>query len=314
MPHGDSRQLPLPSFVIMIDYRKGSEEGNMAKHSRNISSKWSKHEALRRSSRLARYMPETRRMSFHHLDSMLKKYGMVYVKPVFGSLGIGVMRVDRVDRGLRYQKGLVRKTFRTVAAGYFSLLRETGGKPYMVQRGIPLARHGGRPYDIRVMVQRRPGRPWKVTGMAGRVAYPGKIVTNGSQGGTIFPVSGLLDGGMRSRIRKIGLRAAYRLHAVYPGLVEMGLDVAVDRNRRPWILEANTHPDPCPFTKLPSLGALRKILRYQRAWGIRRKLRCLKARSGVASSVKKKRTGRKRIRMRIAYRRRLTRVRRRRLW
>jgi len=248
-------------------------------------------------------MPETRKMTFHNLDLMLKKYGMVYVKPVFGSLGIGVIKVNKEDRGLRYQKGIVRKTFPTVAAGYLSLLHEIGGKSYMVQRGIRLARYGGRPYDIRVMVQRRPGRPWKVTGMAGRVASPGKIVTNGSQGGSIFPVPRLLGGEMRSRFRKIGLRAAHRLHAVFPGLVEIGLDVAVDRNRRPWIIEANTHPDPCPFTKLPSLSALRTILRYQRAWGIRRKLRCLKARRGVSLPAKKKRTRRKRIPMRIIRRR-----------
>ena len=260
---------------------------------RNIASKWLKHEALRRSSTLSVYMPETRRLTRNNLEKMLDKYGMVYVKPVFGALGNGVMRVDKEGGGLSYQKGLKRKWLPSISAGYASLRRATKGKAYMVQRGIHLARYNGRLFDIRVMVQRLPRQPWKMTGMAGRVAYPGKVVTNGSQGGTIYPVSMLISSEMKRRIRRIGLRAARRLRAVYPGLVQIGLDVAVDQNQRPWIIEANTYPDPCPFTKLPSLRALRRIIRYQRAWGIRRKLTCLKARQGVAGAAGNKRRRRK---------------------
>jgi glutathione synthase/RimK-type ligase-like ATP-grasp enzyme len=256
---------------------------------RNIASKWLKHEALRRSSwRLSKYMPETRRLTRDNLERMLDKYGMVYVKPVFGALGTGVMRVDKTDGGLSYQIGLKRKRYSSISAGYAALLKETRGKAYMVQRGIWLARYKGQPFDIRVMVQRLPRKPWKMTGMAARVAAPGKIVTNGSQGGTIYPVSMLISNAMKRRLRRISLRAARRLHAVFPGLVQIGLDVAVDQSRRPWIIEANTYPDPCPFTKLPSLRALRRILRYQRAWGIRRRLKCLKARQGVPASAGKR--------------------------
>lgn len=261
---------------------------------RNVASKWLKHEALRRSPELAPYMPETRWLTRDNLEHMLYKYGMVYVKPVFGALGIGVMRVDKTASGLSYQRGLKRKRYPSISAGYASLLRKTKDRPYMVQRGIRLARYKGRPFDIRVMVQRLPRKPWKMTGMAGRVAAPGKVVTNGSQGGTIYPVSMLISGGIERRIHLLSLKAARRLHEVFPGLVQIGLDVAVDRDRRLWIIEANTFPDPCPFTKLPSLRALRRILRYQRAWGIRRRLKCLKARRGVPASGRPRRRRRRR--------------------
>ena len=254
----------------------------MAKYARNISSKWAKHEALRRHPALSAHMPETRRMTQASLRAMLERYRMVYVKPVVGSLGKGVMRVDSAGRGLRYQAGVRRRKHAHYASGYAAIKRETGGRPYMVQRGIRLAKFGGRPFDLRVVVQRMPRTDWTVTGIAGRVAHPRKIVTNGSQGGTIYPANRLLPGGasLQSRIRQIGLQAARKLHRVYPGLVEIGLDLAVDRNRRLWIIEANTRPDPCPFSKLPSRAMLNRIVRYGAAWGIRYKLHCVKARRG----------------------------------
>ena len=252
---------------------------------RNIASKWLKHEVLSRSPILSPYMPETLRLTRDKLERMLDRYGMVYVKPVFGALGIGVMRVDNTGSGVTLRWGRMRRTFSSLSQVYAYILARTKGKPYMVQRGIRLARYRGRPFDIRVMVQRLPRKPWEMTGMAGRVAAPGKIVTNGSQGGTIYPVSMLVSPRTEKRIRRLSMLAARRLHAVFPGLVQIGLDVAVDRDRRLWIIEANTYPDPCPFTKLPSLRALRRILRYQRAWGIRRPLRCTKARRGVPASA-----------------------------
>ncbi len=228
-------------------------------------------------------MPETRRLTRRSLKSMLRKYGMVYVKPVVGSLGNGVMKVEKRGNGLRFQLGLRKMRFAGIGAGYAAIVRAGRRKPYLVQRGIRLATYRGRPYDIRVMVQRTPLRPWTVTGMVGRVAPPRKIVTNGSQGGTIYPVSALIPNGagLRRRMSRIGLLAARRLHAAYPGLVEIGLDIAIDRRGKPWVLEANTRPDPCPFTKLPSRHMLRRIMQFHKPWGIKRGLHCVKAKRGI---------------------------------
>jgi glutathione synthase/RimK-type ligase-like ATP-grasp enzyme len=251
----------------------------MNEYRRSVWNKWAKHEVLRKGRGLSRYMPETKRMTRRSVRVMLRKYGMVYVKPVFGSLGIGVMKVTGAGRRLRYQRGTAKRSFPRFSKGYASILRAAKGKPYMVQQGIRMARYRGRPFDLRLVVQRRPGRNWRVTGGLVRLAHPRKIVTNGSQGGTIYPLQAMLPGrGTRRRLNRIALRSARRLHAVYPRLIEIGLDVAIDRRRRPWILEANTRPDPCPFTKLPNRRMLRRIVRYAGAWGRRYKLNCTKSR------------------------------------
>lgn len=247
-----------------------------------FGNKWSRHEVMRSSSKLSAYMPETKKMSLANLTAMLNKYGMVYVKPVNGSMGIGVMKVEKRGKGIRCQAGTVRRSFPDVSSGYSAIRDYAEGKSYMVQMGIRLAKYRGRPFDFRMMVQRKPGGPWKVTGIAGRLAHPRKIVTNGSQGGTIYPASVLLpgSGAQINRMKQIGLSCVKRLHAVYPGMKQIGLDMAVDTRGRTWIIEANTKPDPCPFTKLPSHAALREIVSHGKAWGIRYRLKCLKSHRG----------------------------------
>lgn len=237
------------------------------------------------------------------LYTMLEKERMVYIKPCRGSLGIGVIRVERCVPNVREGSSRPRKgqTHYRAQAGrkvqhhtsydklYKALLKETGGKPYLVQKGIWLSTYRGRIFDIRVMVQHNPRGKWEVTGVVGRVAHPRKVVTNGSQGGTIYPIERLLGPrltrhkrkAVMAKIEKIGMHAARRLGRTFPRLREIGADIAIDRGRRLWILEVNTRPDPCPFTKLKDRSKLRRIVRYGQAYGRTYDLKCTKSKQGI---------------------------------
>ncbi|MNM60054.1 Endospore coat-associated protein YheD [compost metagenome] len=265
--------------------RKGAD--NLSKSKRRVKSKLLKHHILLSSRKLARHLPAIRPYSRRALLQMLHHYGMVYVKPDNGSMGVGVIRVEVHKGYYTYHQGVrpVKcSSFRTLTARLRTII---GHKRYLIQKGIHVLRHKGRPYDFRVMIQRRPDRIWEPTGIAGRVAHPRKAVTNGSQGGTIYDPIRLLrrpagKHGARKLLRRMdrmALLTSAKMAKRYPFMNELGLDIAVDHKLKPWILEVNTRPDPCPFTLLPDQSLIKRIVAYGRAYGRNYPLNCGKARS-----------------------------------
>lgn len=61
-------------------------------------------------------------------------------------------------------------------------------KEYIIQQGIHLSTYQGRPYDIRVLVQKNGKGQWHMTGMGIRVAGEQSITTHVPQGGYIQSV------------------------------------------------------------------------------------------------------------------------------
>ncbi len=253
----------------------------------SLVSKWSNVRMMRQSKALASYLPETRLMSSSALKRMLDRYGIAYVKPVVGSLGRGVIKVEKRGRGYRVHAGTSRVKFDSYAKAYRWILAHKRKRAYLAQRGIRVLRRGGRPVDFRVMIQRRPDRKWEVTGTLARVAHPLKAVTNGSQGGTIYSASELLRAKVGKRGAKRIMRRFHRIARLTAsrlgrgrGTNELGLDIAVDSKRRTWILEVNSKPDAKPFKLLRNQSMLRRIVKLARGYGRKYNLRVTKAKRG----------------------------------
>jgi glutathione synthase/RimK-type ligase-like ATP-grasp enzyme len=217
-------------------------------------------------------------MTKESLRKLLQLYNMVYIKPNRGTFGNGVMRIELNPGELqpyRYQKGVKIKTFGDLDAMYRSIREDTRNRPYLVQKGIDLLKYNDRRFDIRVMVQQNPKCKWETTAMIGRVADPRKIVTNFHNGGTLMPVESLLGGRMPEeeqmnylkKLKRLGLAIAKQLQSRYKGIKEIGADVALDQELRPWVLEVNTCPDPYIFRALPNKRIFKRVARYAKANG-----------------------------------------------
>ncbi|MFB9326581.1 YheC/YheD family protein [Paenibacillus aurantiacus] len=241
-----------------------------------VRSKWAKTNVLLQSPSLASRIPDTKRWGPRPLAVMLDQYEMVYVKPDGGTFGKGVMRVWKSGESeYSFQSGTVPHAFPSIASLSERLDAIIGGGNYLIQRGIPLLQYEGRSFDLRVMVQRSGTNRWEMTGIIGRLAQPNKIVTNYHSGGTLTDVTVLLrpyldaEGQERllAELRHLGTDTARQLSTTYPGLKEIGLDVAIDDQLRFWILEVNTMPDPYIFRALKDPAVFRKIYRYAMGYG-----------------------------------------------
>jgi len=200
---------------------------------------------LRRNPTFWGNLPMTRTFGKKQLSEMMNQYGNLYIKPQSGSVGRGIFRLKKLASGL----WSVRKAKSTVILPnqkvYLKLRTWMKGRPYLIQKGIELATHNGRPYDLRVSVQKGANGLWRVTGMVGKVARKGSYVTNIARGGkvirceTLFANSRLPVGITKLRVRNLSLRISAYLASKLRRLSDVGLDIGVDRYGKPYFIEMN---------------------------------------------------------------------------
>ena len=267
-----------------------------------VPSKWAKTKVILQNQSLSLYVPDTRKYDLNVLKEMLALYAMVYIKPDRGSFGIGVMRVEQrtvilspsqqktemtvtannEEREQQEAQVLYILRYAKTAEVFFSpeelheaLQKRIQNRTYLVQKGIDLLRHQDRPFDLRVLAQKSPSGAWETTGMLGRVAAPQKIVTNYHSGGSILSVNTLLKNHMNpsetlstiNQLKSLGVQIAGQLETAYPGIKEIGLDIAMDQHMDMWLLEVNTLPSIVVFKLFPDKSIYRRIHRYAVAYG-----------------------------------------------
>ncbi|WP_400163657.1 YheC/YheD family protein [Brevibacillus sp. TJ4] len=151
---------------------------------RFTSSKWSLHKHYLRSPSLRAYLPPTAILTRQSLAHYLTHYQSVYVKPDREHMGRGITRITKVAGGYSVirVKGRVRR-FRTIRGVYRYLRAMSGKSRYIIQKTIPLAKVGGRNFDVRVMMMRNGEGNWEYAGMLAKVAGRGSVITNVMRGG-----------------------------------------------------------------------------------------------------------------------------------
>ncbi|MDQ8739113.1 YheC/YheD family protein [Paenibacillus sp. LHD-38] len=217
--------------------------------------KWVKFKVLKDTKKFDRYLPETQRFSRKSLWDFMRKYGTVMLKPYLGKSGYGIIQVSPLEENRYVIQNENRKIILDGKRAFLGQLKKmTRHSKYIVQRRICLAEIDKRPFDIKVLVQRKKQLSWKVSGMLAVVAERDYVVTNVSR--TILPIKKAIaqtllkptpTKKLLKSIIKVCLLAAKQLSDYYPSQNIISFDIGLDHNAKVWIIEANFKPSKKPF-------------------------------------------------------------------
>jgi hypothetical protein len=208
---------------------------------------------------------------------MLKERPILYLKPINGTGGRGILRIQRLRstggvvyaEGRDHQRQVIRPQKMTFTQLASRLSSWKANDRYLIQQGIALKLPSGRVHDYRILVQKNGSGGWSVTGCAGRVGPLHSITSNLHGGGQAMRMEELLaqwigDEARIQEIRKeaeaLSLEVAAFLERQYGALCELALDLAIDQRGRIWLLEVNPKPAREVFHRIGDKETYRKSI------------------------------------------------------
>lgn len=219
--------------------------------------KWTTYRILSQDEVTRRHLPSYQRIeTVDDVYDALEKWNAVFLKPINGSLGHGIIFVQRLPFQYRYHAaigGSYRKGYRPDWISLKPVLRHfMRNRAYIGQVAIHRPLVWGSPFDLRVLVQKDSQGEWRVSGMAARLAARGRVLTHVPRGGTQVSVERVLAAAFRGRrnineilqvVASTSRRAAQVIEKHRRGTYgELSLDLTLDEAGRVWILECNAKP------------------------------------------------------------------------
>ncbi|MEN6388780.1 MAG: YheC/YheD family protein, partial [Syntrophomonas sp.] len=206
-------------------------------------------------------------------------YKTLFLKPANGSLGSGIIRVIVKGPGKLHYTTYGARRRPGQADNALELLEKTGGfrkdRSYIVQQGLNLSTYRGSIFDLRIVYQKNSTGKWQIGKEFVRIA-PGKsAVANMARGGTATQSHKVLkhlyhqEEAVKEKRRLIkGLCNKIAL-AIEKGsgqfFGELGLDIGLGQNGRPYLIEVNSKPRKTTETELSQIemkNAFRRPLQY----------------------------------------------------
>lgn len=217
------------------------------------STKWQRYNTLKRELKVLPYLPETVRYSQRNLVTLLEKYDSVFLKPITGTGGSGIIKIYFKEPYyiMHYLKYKIK--INSLERLFYQISRIMNHKhgPYMIQQGIDLISINNRPIDFRVLLL-KPYNEWLPMGIMGKLGVEDKIVTNKCRGGKpiLFNVAIARTLGLNNtetinlekKIFSLGVNVGKALSKDYRYVRELGMDIAIDKNSNFYILEVNAMP------------------------------------------------------------------------
>lgn len=322
------RSMPIPDVIYNRIGNRKEENSNSVQHfihdvksryhcvvfNEKFLNKNEVFEALQQDPASAPMLPESYPVkNTATIKAMLARHDTVFVKPVTGSLGRGIIRITKQRNGYQCHINQInivsRSSYSTFSALASALSKRLSKQRFQVQQGLRLIAVHGRPVDFRVLVQRNGKGEWSVTSAVSRVAANHTFVSNLARGGSISRIENAIVNSnlatpyrskMREKLQFSAIQIAKGIETYIPShFAELGIDLAIDTQGAIWLLEVNSKPSkedttilqqqldpdqPRPLIVRPSV---KKIIDYsQFAAGLRgRREATLELRRSNAASI-----------------------------
>jgi hypothetical protein len=266
LPHVIYNRIPYRKFELIPEVQQVIQS---CQRHRNIHffnpaffNKWTLFEWLNKSKETQVYIPTTRKLTTSkELESLLQKHACLYLKPIRGKAGKGIMKVSRIKEKItnvqKYQLSVQDKTrshisrYTNVPQLWAQINEMTGTQDYIMQQGITLSLYKQRPFDLRILAQKNIKGLWSIAGIGARLAGKLSITTHVPRGGSIDDPAKLLGASfgvlgskkILQRARLASLTIAKQIEKASGSILgEMSLDLGVDTEGQIWFFEANSKP------------------------------------------------------------------------
>jgi len=283
---------PLPDVVYdRIATRRGEAHERITKKrlmnlphlkyfNPSFLNKWRVHALLVQNESLHPYLPETMLLNLPNLTDMSARHRTLYLKPCNGSLGNGIIKVYRNNKGLLRYTIYKHGKHSGYAHNPTDLMKATrssrGRRPYIVQQGINLATYNQSPFDIRIIYQKNGEGEWLISKKFVRVAPRGSSIANLSKGGsaqtsqrvfsTVLKKNKRLIEAKNQELKVVCRTVAETLETTSQKIYgELGLDIGIDKEGKFWLIEVNSKPRKTTETALSKgivLNTFRRPLQY----------------------------------------------------
>ncbi|MFC0523477.1 YheC/YheD family protein [Pontibacillus salicampi] len=214
--------------------------------------KWKTYDQLIQSGKVAHLLPPTTlHPSKEKLTSLLQQHGSIYIKPIHGSKGTGILKCTLVEEDVVECMYYVQE--KKIHQRYYDMnhLMEqqfpSGTQGYIAQPSIPLHTLRSSPMDYRVHTNKNERNEWEVTAVCTKFAGKGSVTTHVKRGGSLHTLTELFDDKesqvIFTKLERAALLVSKALEEKTSGtLGEIGFDFGIDNEGKVWLFEANSKP------------------------------------------------------------------------
>lgn len=250
--------------------------------SRGLPGKRKIYDFLKCEQTLSPYLPHTLTYaSSRSLHKALHQFdGEFFMKPSGGSHGSHTLYVrckgnEAILQGRDRSNSIFRRRIpvRELSAW---VKQFTGQRHFIIQPYLKLTSRDGRPFDMRVLVQKNAHGRWTITGKAIRQGPSEGMTSNLHGGGTAISVTPFLESEFGVAIASDIMTCINRLSEHIPPILEsgfgrlgeLGIDFGIDCSGKVWLLEVNSKPGRHAFRQIGDIPAsqlsVENPLRYAR--------------------------------------------------